>query len=177
MNTIIEKIRAEIERLKIGREGFRDAETESELSAFYNGQVMILDEVLAKLSDLEKEEKPMNEIEEIIEKELERYARENWEFNEVLRKEVPFDVEDCKWCDLVAFARHFAQWQKEHDAELIEIAYNDGITIGKTKQKEQLMKEAVEGRVVDAGIFATYNTPVEYTHSGDKVKLIIVKED
>ena len=49
----------------------------------------------------------MNEIEKIIEKELERYARENWEFNEVLRKEVPFDVEDCKWCDLVAFARHF----------------------------------------------------------------------
>lgn len=51
-------------------------------------------------------------------------------------------------------ARHFANWQKE-----------------------QMMKEAVEGRVVDAGIFATYNTPVEYTHSGDKVKLIVIKEE
>lgn len=35
-----------------------------------------------------------------------------------------------------------AKWQKQHDAELIEIAYNDGITIGMTKQKEQMMKEA-----------------------------------
>lgn len=26
-----------------------------------------------------------------------------------------------------------AEWQKQRDAELIEIAYNDGITIGKTK--------------------------------------------
>ena len=31
-----------------------------------------------------------------------------------------------------------AKWQKQHDAELIEIAYNDGITIGMTKQKEQV---------------------------------------
>ena len=35
-----------------------------------------------------------------------------------------------------------ANWQKQHDAELIEIAYNDGITIGMTKQKEQMMKWA-----------------------------------
>ena len=42
-----------------------------------------------------------------IEAELEQYARDNWGFDEPLRKEVPFDVTDCKWCDLVAFARHF----------------------------------------------------------------------
>ena len=58
------------------------------------------------------------------------------------------------FADIFSLARHFAQWQRE-----------------------QMMKEAVEGRVVDAGIFATYNTPVEYTHSGDKVKIIIFKED
>lgn len=73
-----------------------------------------------------------------------------------------------------------AKWQKQHDAELIEIAYNDGITIGMTKQKEQMLKEAVEGEVttdnrgnnvVRAGVF---NKDFEY---GDKVRVIIVKED
>ena len=73
-----------------------------------------------------------------------------------------------------------ANWQKQHDAELIEIAYNDGITIGMTKQTEQMMKEAVEGEitkdnrgnnVVRAGVF---NKDFEY---GDKVRIIIVKEE
>ena len=72
-----------------------------------------------------------------------------------------------------------AKWQKQHDAELIEIAYNDGITIGMTKQKEQMMKEAVEGEitkdnrgnnVVRTGVF---NNGFEI---GDKVCIIIVKE-
>lgn len=37
-----------------------------------------------------------------------------------------------------------AEWQKQRDAELIEIAYNDGITIGKFKQKEQMTKDLEE---------------------------------
>lgn len=45
---------------------------------------------------------------------------------------------------IIRLARHFAEWQKQRDAELIEIAYNDGITIGKTKQKEQLMNDSEE---------------------------------
>ena len=151
MNTIIEKIRAEVERLKNDRAFFDD----NQQLAYWEG----LNKVSEKLSDLEKEEKPMNEIEEIIEQELERYARENWEFNEVLRKEVPFDVEDCKWCDLVAFARHFAQWQKE-----------------------QLMKEAVEGYVSSTkgdhfGCVTSMPTDLGKLYCPDKVKLIIIKED
>lgn len=62
------------------------------------------------------------------------------------------------------------------EATIDETAYHF-YELGYKECREQMMKEAVEGRVVDAGLFATYNTPVEYTHSGDKVKIIIVKED
>ena len=76
-----------------------------------------------------------------------------------------------------------AKWQKEHDAELIEIAYNDGITIGMTKQKEQMMKEAVEGVVcygskgayIETDFLGEYDTDV-YGMPGDKVRVFIVKE-
>ena len=44
-----------------------------------------------------------------------------------------------------------ANWQKQHDAELIEIAYNDGITIGMTKQKEQMMNDYPKWRRIKAG--------------------------
>ena len=44
-----------------------------------------------------------------------------------------------------------AKWQKQHGAELIEIAYNDGITIGMTKQKEQIMKDFPKWRRIKEG--------------------------
>lgn len=52
-----------------------------------------------------------------------------------------------------------------------------GLNDGYEFHKEQVTENALPGMVVDAGIFATYFTPVEYTNPGDKVKLIIVKED
>ena len=81
-----------------------------------------------------------------------------------------------------------AKWQKQHDAELIEIAYNDGITIGMTKQKEQMMKEAVEGEVCIPNVWVEHKEGKELVvraeiskelgfKFGDKVRIIIVKED
>lgn len=72
-----------------------------------------------------------------------------------------------------------AKWQKQHDAELIGIAHNDGITIGMTKQREQMMDEAVEGYVnyyEDSGGILMAEAQVGYPyHNGDKVRFIIVK--
>lgn len=72
-----------------------------------------------------------------------------------------------------------AKWQKQHDAELIEIAYNDGITIGMTKQNEQMMKEAVEA-TLDNTAYPTrlwFNTYLSEYSNNDRVRVIIVKED
>ena len=112
------------------------------------------------------------------------------ETNESLEEAVTHQMEDDGDVDdfirkgldktVLKYAQIGAEWQKQHDAELIEIAYNDGITIGMTKQKEQMMKEAVEGvvtydnfgnNVVRAGVF---NNGFEI---GDKVRIIIVKEE
>ena len=81
-----------------------------------------------------------------------------------------------------------ANWQKQHDAELIEIAYNDGITIGMTKQKEQMMKAAVEGEICIPNVWVEHKEGKELVARaeiskelgfkfGDKVRIIIVKED
>lgn len=81
-----------------------------------------------------------------------------------------------------------AKWQKQRDAELIEIAYNDGITIGMTKQKEQMMQKAVEGEI-RGDIRSQEEEPYqiwaesdflpldEKFEIGDKVRIIIVKEE
>ena len=60
---------------------------------------------------------------------------------------------------IIRLARHFAQWQKE-----------------------QMMKEAVEGHIATNGmgnkyIFPNYNDDFKEVNVGDKVRIIIVKED
>lgn len=61
MNTIIEKIRAEIERRTNGEQGYNSEDSEF-------GYKSCARELLAKLSDLEKEEKPSEELEKFTEK-------------------------------------------------------------------------------------------------------------
>ena len=85
------------------------------------------------------------------------------ELNEEIKKEIiklPFFI---RGKDQIAFARHFAKWGAEW-------------------QKAQMMKEAVEGTVMD---FSS-NQPrpqvdvlldAHKYHTGDKVRIIIVKED
>ena len=81
-----------------------------------------------------------------------------------------FDFSDWK-----AIARHFAQWQKERDkVKNTEIARRaiDGY-------KEEMMKEAVEGTIVNACYPTKIETNSFYSkfEHGQKVKLIIIKED
>ena len=204
MNTIIEQIKAEVER--------QAKSIKNATGDFAEGRRMEQRIILSVLDTLqEKSEKPINpnieicphstksksfsmrkeqskpEVSEDLESEIERYLSTEWELDEDLNKNEPIYIYDCTWEDLKVLARHFAQWQKEKDNEVADKAlttsiklqegwYAKGIADGEKSMKEQMMKEAVEGRVVDAGIFATYNTPVEYTHSGDKVKIIIIKE-
>ena len=81
-----------------------------------------------------------------------------------------------------------AKWQKEHDAELIEIAYNDGITIGMTKQKEQMMKDTVDGEVCIPNVWVEHKEGKELVvraeiskelgfKFGDKVRVIVLKKE
>ncbi len=81
-------------------------------------------------------------------------------------------------------ARHFAQWQKEQDekgtSDLLTIAHLQGAD----QMKEQMMKDAVDGKVVigySAYVKETNNDAlkqyiIDNFKDGDKVKVIIVKE-
>ena len=200
MNTIIEKIRAEIER-RITDNTFGaklelidilawldTLEEQPLLSGFENEQPGIpgKDFVPVAWCDaleqygiwrIERVEQPVCEgLEEETEKFIETFG---WgKTKHIAEKEL-----------ISATARHFAQWQKQHDAELIEIAYNDGLTIGMTKQKEQMMKEAIHYVVQDDldSHGASYNIPFIRIGTtalkpkgigvGDKVRIVIVKED
>lgn len=144
---IIDQIKAEIERLK-GQliRGACAAQIEMETSCkdeAYN-------EMLSILSDLEKEEKPIEGLEE----EIERYLHSlgvgygGW-------------VDGMEDDDLRGIARHFAQWQKvklmkeavEVDTSMAE--YNDA-DFKSYLWNILMMKGAIDGQ---------------------KVKIIIVKED
>lgn len=101
MNTIIEKIRAEVERLK-------ETAKLMKLSTYKSGWNSAMNAVLQLLSTLEKEEKPMNQ--EGLEEEFIRYIYEkDAEVSE--RGESTYAQED-----LEDIAHHFAEWGAEHFA-------------------------------------------------------------
>ena len=153
--TIIEQIKAEIERLK-GQliRGACAAQIEMET----NCKEEAYDEILSFLSTLESE-KPIDGLEE----EIERYLHSlgvgygGW-------------IDGMDDDDLRGIARHFAQWGAEH-------------------AREQMMKDAIHYVVQDDldSHGASYNIPFIRIGTtalkpkgigvGDKVRIIIVKED
>lgn len=170
MNTIIEKIRAEVERLKQeGDIALQDAEAWLK-TVLDNEEFASREEALAWVEKMREkwgaEHRGSSEIPNDLE--------------EAARKHSCYD-EDCKgaWYEPIVRNAYIAgaKWQKEQEEKELSEKIASAYQLGLADKEKMMMKEAVEGRVVDAGIFATYNTPVEYTHSGDKVKIIIVKED
>ena len=88
--------------------------------------------------------------------------------------------------DLLAFARHFANWQKEQDKETIELAEDHAMFAGMEKMKEQMMAKAVDVTAhIDAGGYPyipqmelyDYDKDVPLAKEGDKYKVILIKEE
>lgn len=74
------------------------------------------------------------------------------------------------------------QKEQEHicDSAQYEEGFKTGLEIGLRKQKEQMMKGAVEGEVENASFGIVYlrkNLANDGYSTGDKVRIIIVKED
>lgn len=156
MNTI-EKIRAEIERLE----------------NYYTSVEWYVEALLSFLDTIEER---VPEIKETGTQGLDE-AAEN--YIAPIENDAGLDFINFSGRDIRDAFIAGAEWQKQHDAELIEIAYNDGITIGMTKQKEQMMKDAVEGRIYGCdGLWVESRIDARIQgKEGDKVKLIIIKED
>lgn len=209
--TIIEQIKAEIERLIDERYNWVEDNSSESVAA-----CEALTRVLSLLSTLETE-KPMQEgLEEEISKKYandtttmrtrEQYAElaryfydlgcrrtaekyDEIEYNRQRAEEsVPNDLEEYAsrvgfdYADNIVQESPGHRWN-DHD---VEYAYRDGIIAGAKWQKEQMMKEAVEGVVsIDVGLvsreyfnFHSYDfNPAGKFKDGDKVRIIIVKEE
>jgi len=78
-------------------------------------------------------------------------------------------------------ARHFAEWQRKQDQETIELAEDHAMLAGMNKEREELMKGAVEGEVYKNGseyFVASDFFPIIYgIKDKQKVKLIIIPND
>ena len=175
--SIIETIRAEVERLK------KDVDNTPLATEQIAGYLFALVDV-QKFLDTLQEQPVCEELEEAASNAGFDYVDDIVLLAEPNHRWNDHDVEQA----YIDGFKAGAKWQKEKDAELIEIAYNDGITIGKTKQKEQMMKEAVEGEVCIPNVWAEYEEGKELIiraeiskelgfRLGDKVRIIIVKED
>lgn len=102
-----------------------------------NGHKIVYDKDKGYVTIVKSEESVPNDLEEAAEEYLQKVKAG------FLRTLEHPTAKDC--------FKDGAKWQKQHDAELIEIAYNDGITIGKTKQKEQMMKDFPKWHKVQRG--------------------------
>ena len=231
MNTIIDQIRSEIERLmkenssSSGLEGrVLDLTYEDGINTALNDVLEILDtlqeqpvceDVEMEIKETELEYQQRSERGEYPAS-IESIARHFYELGRQSKQKVCEELEeeiDRLWnsfadevegphniFDVYArLARHFAQWGAEHlrpaDGKKwiyedeykkdLERLFNDG----KQAMKEQMMKEAVEGEVVTTNKYTSVRYLSRYGtfryfygigggfQKGDKVKIIIVKED
>ena len=120
------------------------------------------DELLSFLSALQ--EQPVCEG---LEEEVDRYILDY------------FDGDDEGKHYVLHCARHFAQWQKEQDEKMLSVEYLKGVEFGKKDTKEQMLKEAVEGRVIDDGgdfklVVPSLHTILKGTEDGEILKIIFI---
>lgn len=75
-----------------------------------------------------------------------------------------------------------AKWQAEQDQETIELAEDHAYLAGAVNEREKIMNKAVEGHISTNGmgnkyLFPNYNDDFKDVNDGDKVLIIIVKEE
>lgn len=188
---LIAKFKAEIERLKAkyrkdmyksNHEGLASGykiEAYNELLSFISSlesekpinhtTVTVLDKYLNPV-EITEDEKPMNL--KGLEEEIERYFPES-----------AFDT-GWNYDDMQEAARHFAQWQYQKDRREFAKIKAKTWCEGFDACKEQMMENALHGWLdedneppYDLNVVCEEKIPFGKFKHGDKVKLIIVKED
>lgn len=77
---------------------------------------------------------------------------------------------------------HFAEWQKKQDQETIELAEDHAMLADMMKEREEIMKDAVDATILDVDAqtieFGLWPEKLLLDiKEGDKVKIIIIKEN
>lgn len=175
---IIQAIKAEIERQKyVIKPMFLKGDDN-----YYEGENDGYDKILSFLDTLESE-KPIEQ--EGLEEELDRFIASG--------KSVTVDdygTYKVSYHDFKKVAHHFAEWGAEQQKEQDDNELSDLLTIahlqGAEQMKEQMMKEAAEGRIYDFRRIKEIgysSAKIEFEeipelNDGDKVRVIVIpKED
>ena len=108
-----------------------------------------------------------------LKKEIDSY------WNKVTGFQPPFAVLELKKKDLAEVAKHFVEWQKQKDKQTIKLAENHTMLAGMMKERERMLKNAIEGvaRPDDCEIWVNLKGCNCNYKDGDKIKLIIIKEE
>jgi len=111
------------------------------------------------------------ELGEDLEEEIENFIKENFA--------IKFSAKDKIKADIRYIARHFAKWQHGKDFDDLlqsEMKFpKEFYEKGRFDMRDEMMKDAVGGEYWDGSIYLD-NRPTEYK-DGDKVKIIIIKEE
>lgn len=79
-----------------------------------------------------------------------------------------------------------AEWQKQKNQETIELAEDHAMLAGMMKEREEMMKDAVDATIVndwqygkdpDHAVIPAIHQRIKGYNVGDKVKIIIIKEE
>jgi len=138
--SIIEQIKAEVER--------QAKSINTATGDFAEGRRMEQRIILSFLDTLqEKSEKPINPVCEDLEEEVKVWHKNHFKAKNAWEDYSGHYLDKSSQLDL---ARHFAQWQKDRDEAItdsvkFEEGFKTGREVGAREQKEQMMKEAVEG--------------------------------
>lgn len=120
----------------------------------------------------------MEPINEKLEKEIEK----QWNLCETIDEGMGCEYANIPIEQFDDICRHFAEWQRKQDQETIELAEDHAMLAGMMKEREEMIKDAINAEVL-TNFYYRYLLPEVSTSifdsfkTGDKVKIIVIKKD
>ena len=158
------------EQVNIYISNLRVAQEQGIITRFDEGKLEALEEIADFIDSLQEE--PVSEnFEE---------AADN-AFNKVLNTHEIVNIRSC-----MEMFKYGAQWKEKEMQSTIELAEDHAMLAGMEKMKEQMMKDAIDVEVhIDAGNYPyipeielyDYDKDEPLAKSGDKYKVVLIKED
>ena len=170
MTDKVQLIKEEIEKLKTQNETYLDKEYAESTKWYKHGAYDACNAILSFIDSLPEEH---NE-------DLEEAAKE-WAENH-FQDFIETEDDPGYWYSRFGFIAG-AEWQKQRDQETIELAEDHAMLAGMNKMKEEMMKDAVEGRVqcgygdgnkLSIKAMLPQDSDLKYA---DKVKVLILKTE
>jgi hypothetical protein len=133
-----------------------------------------------------------------LEVELNKYIKDHFTIDKEQLDRFGLDEKDYMYSmdrsDMLALVEHFTNWQKKKDnkwladnhKQIFNNGYEEGFEAGRDDMSEEMLKDAIDATVhIDAGGYPyipqielyDYDKDIPLAKEGEKVKVIVIKED